>query len=104
MNGFDFDAWNWPRPGITGWSDRTEGPLWRSRGPWWRLIDREQGFVGVYSRHNKLAPYCVFVTGERGRTAAANVLPCRYTPGFPCCRWGYTKPRPNWLDWEDRRA
>jgi hypothetical protein len=65
------DAWTFPVPGITGWADRTEGPRW------------------VF--HSPLVPYCVFVNpGMKPNKAAANqVLPCRYTPGFHCCRWGF---------------
>jgi hypothetical protein len=92
----DPDRWSHPVPGRTGWSQRTEGPLWQRR-EWWR----------PWARRNRLTPYCRMVRGgaradcllgHRVAPIPQNVQtpPCRTFPDFPCCQRP-TRFRRHWL-------
>ena len=81
-NNFSF-----PIPGVTGWRDRTEGPLWiRERRP----------PAGLWPRSGTRVPFCVFSMNLWYRPHPSQVVndpPCRHTTGFPCCRWGQVSGR-----------
>lgn len=83
-NLIDPNVWSFPRPGITGWRDRHEGPFWvdESRHHRW------------HRRRAPLKPYCV--------VTRSGDFACRRKPGFACCRAAVPgRRRDPWLGDED---
>ena len=81
MSAVNRDAMSWPRPGLTGWRDRIEGPLW--------VDDRRR-------RSARLVPYCVLQWAGGLNPYAP---PCRLFADFPCCQRPWRGRRPGLWPW-----
>jgi hypothetical protein len=87
-NIIDPNNFSFPRPGITGWRDRTEGPMW--------VTQTRRAPAGLWPRGGTRVPFCVFSMNQASPPlpgAVVNNPPCRHTAGFVCCRWGQTSIR-----------
>jgi hypothetical protein len=92
---FAADWLSFPVPGVSGWQDRAEGPLW--------IFGDNRYWPGKQHRGDSRVPYCVMALGGWWPTPpSANTInpPCRHTPGFPCCRIGQIRGERPW--WRDR--